>query len=538
MPALERILEDVMLREVHKDFRLWLTTMPTPSFPVLVLQSGVKVTKEPPQGLKANLRDSFLLEVNDDLWESVTRNGTAWRRLLFSMSFFHAVIQERRKFGALGWNIPYEWNQSDFSAAVKSLATYVSSYAQIPWGALRYLVGVINYGGRVTDFLDARCEQTLLQKFFDPTVIEGGCQHNFTNDGVYCIPNDIENLRSVTDYLANLPPYEAPELFGLHNNADITFNRNASRRQLETLLSVQPRAAGAGGSTDAKVFELSAEFLSRLPEPIDKAKAHADTYRLTADGTMTSLGTVVGQEIDVFNMINQRTKDSLVALQRAIRGEVVMDGVIEATYKAFLLGRVPASWHTGSYLSRKPLASWMEDTIARIEFLRDWNDNGVPTSFWLSGFFFPQGFLTGVLQTHSRSHKLPIDTIKFRTHVTQFATPDQISGDIPEDGVFVHGMYVEGARWNADAGALAESLPGELYTPMPVVWLQPVVAAEAPEVATTYSCPVYKTSSRAGALSTTGLSTNFVLPLDLPSGAVDPSHWILRGVALLCMLDD
>jgi dynein heavy chain len=536
MPSLERKLEEIMLKDVHKDFRLWLTTMPTPSFPVLVLQSGIKVTKEPPRGLKANLKDSFLQEVTPELWASC-QNATPWKRLLFSMSFFHAVIQERRKFGPLGWNIAYEWNQSDYSASIKSLFTYLSDYDTVQWKALKYMIGVINYGGRVTDFLDSRSLQTVLEKFFHPDALEG--KYDITADGVYHIPAEVNDLDGVKKFLDNLPPYETPELFGLHANADITFNRNSSRRQLESILSVQPRtAAGAGLTPDQKVFQMADDMAKRLPAAIDKEAAHEDTYRITDDGTMVSLGTVVGQEIDVFNAIRKKLANSLSLLKRAIHGEVVMDAVLEAMYNAFLVFKVPESWHAGSYLSRKPLASWFEDTVQRIDFLRDWNDNGPPMSFWLPGFFFPQGFLTGVLQTHSRSCNMPIDDIDFRTHIMHMETADQVD-DPPETGVYIHGLFMEGARFNRDTNAVDESLKGELFTSIPVVWLEPVSRAEvAVKSERTYVCPLYKTIARAGALSTTGLSTNFVRSLDLNAGSKTPSHWVQRGVALLCMLDD
>jgi dynein heavy chain, axonemal len=537
MPSLERLLEDLMLKDVHKDFRLWLTTMPTAFFPVLVLQSGIKVVKEPPKGLKANIRDSFLLAVNPELWESCPQNANNWKRLLTSLSYFHAIIQERRKFGPLGWNIAYEWNQSDFSASIKSLFTFLSDYEGVPWVALKYMTGVINYGGRVTDFLDSRCLQTILRKFFDPVVTQAG-QFNVTADGVYCIPADASGIETVKDYLSNLPPFENPELFGLHSNADITYNRNQSRKQLATILSVQPRSKTGGGmSTDEKVFNIAVEFESRLPADIDKSKGHEDTYRITESGTMISLGTVASQEIDVFNAINNKLKSTLRELQRGIKGEVVMSAQLESMYNAFILGQVPQLWHEGGYLSLKPLASWFEDTLARIEFLRDWNDNGIPTSFWIAGFFFPQGFLTGVLQTHSRNLKIPIDDIKFRTNLTHYQGVDQVE-DPPETGVYVHGLFMEGARFNRDTMAIDESMKGELYTKVPVIWLEPVTRSVVTVKPDTYSCPVYKTSSRAGALSTTGLSTNFVLSLDVDAGAKPPDHWILRGVALLCMLDD
>lgn len=85
--------------------------MPTNKFPVPVLQSGIKLTNEPPKGLKANLLRTFT-DVKESDYESTT-NKPEFKKLFFSLAFFHAVILERRKFGAIGWNIPYEWMNSD-----------------------------------------------------------------------------------------------------------------------------------------------------------------------------------------------------------------------------------------------------------------------------------------------------------------------------------------------------------------------------------------------------------------------------------------
>jgi hypothetical protein len=89
--------------QVHRDFRLWLTAMPTPAFPVAVLQNGVKMTLEPPKGLRSNLIRQF--SRLDDAYLTNCDKPDAWRKLLFGMCLFHAVVQDRRKFGALGWNI-------------------------------------------------------------------------------------------------------------------------------------------------------------------------------------------------------------------------------------------------------------------------------------------------------------------------------------------------------------------------------------------------------------------------------------------------
>ena len=142
--------------------------------------------------------------------------------------------------------------------------------------------------------------------------------------------------------------------------------------------------------------------------------------------------------------------------------------------------------------------------------------------------------MTGVLQTHARKHGVAIDSLKFAFQVTQLQEPKQVVA-APEDGVYIHGLWLEGALWSN--GCLTESSPDVMYSPMPVLHMTP--AKESAPTDNEYDCPVYKTSARAGVLSTTGQSTNFVMSVDLPiREGTDRDHWILQGVALLCMLND
>lgn len=90
---------------------------------------------------------------------------------------------------------------------------------------------------------------------------------------------------------------------------------------------------------------------------------------------------------------------------------------LDRMYLAMINNQVPDLWTKVAYPSLKPLANWMIDLHQRIAFLNEWNDNGVPNSFWLSGFFFPQGFMTGVLQNHARKYRIPIDSLKFKFEV-------------------------------------------------------------------------------------------------------------------------
>ena len=105
MPVLEAMCEEMDPSTINPEFRLWLTSKPSPAFPLTILQNGVKMTKEPPKGLRANLRSMYIKHTDSDI--ACTSKPVEFSRLLFSLSFFHAVMLERKRFGPLGWNIPY-----------------------------------------------------------------------------------------------------------------------------------------------------------------------------------------------------------------------------------------------------------------------------------------------------------------------------------------------------------------------------------------------------------------------------------------------
>ncbi|VUZ49158.1 unnamed protein product, partial [Hymenolepis diminuta] len=166
MPSLERLVEQIDKAHVHKDFRLWLTSLPSPSFPIYILQNGSKLTIEPPKGIKANLLRMYL-SISDKQLESVTNRNSDFKSLLLALSFFHAICTERRKFGPLGFNIPYEFTTGDFKICMDQLVMFLNEYADIPYKILQYTAGEINYGGRVTDDWDRRCLMNILSDFYN-----------------------------------------------------------------------------------------------------------------------------------------------------------------------------------------------------------------------------------------------------------------------------------------------------------------------------------------------------------------------------------
>ena len=167
MSELERIVEDLN-ENMHKDFRLWLTSMPTPNFPISVLQNGIKMTMEPPQTLYSNLLRSYNNITPEELNDCKKPNE--FKKLLFGFCFFHSIIQNRRKFGPIGWNISYEFTNEDLTVCKKQLKMLLDEYAVVPYKVLNYLGAEINYGGRVTDDKDVRLITTILKTYMNADV--------------------------------------------------------------------------------------------------------------------------------------------------------------------------------------------------------------------------------------------------------------------------------------------------------------------------------------------------------------------------------
>ncbi|RKO89719.1 dynein heavy chain and region D6 of dynein motor-domain-containing protein [Blyttiomyces helicus] len=569
---------------VDPNFRLFLSSMPSKAFPIAVLQEGVKVTNEPPKGLRANLARSFA-DVPRELFDDAPPQGFKFKKLLFGVCFFNAVIHERKKFGPLGWNILYDWSNSDLDVSITILKNMLSEYNSIPWDALSYLTGEITFGGRVTDDWDRRALKSILARFYCPAILEDS--YRLSPSGIYFAPPD-GDLTSFRAYIESLPYTEEPSVFGMHENANISYQLQETRRLIRAVLDVQPRlmSSGGGKSSEETVTGIAATILEDWPVPLlldigdgggSKRPASAKGIDWNAKGggeetsgpspilielfkkddagrMCNSLSTVLAQEAVRFNKLNILVKASLENLMKAVKGLVVMSSELELVFKSLLNNEVPEDWAHHAYPSLKPLGSWVQDFHKRMQFLVSWSELGQPDSFWLPGFFYPQGFLTGVLQNHARKYNIPIDTLSFAYKVSDYeegdpraavTSPGLIAGSNGSsetgsrsqapadsnaasgqdggfaseyDGVLVRGLFIEGARWDREKRLLQDSFPMEMFSAMPLIRFVP-------------------TQMPQSTLSTTGQSTNFVVSLNIPSDR-PLDYWISKGVALLAIQQD
>ncbi|XP_034231069.1 dynein heavy chain 2, axonemal [Thrips palmi] len=522
MPSLDKMIENLQSQNVHPRFRLWLSSSPTPDFPIPILQAGLKMTTEPPKGLRANLKR--LYHAMTDASFTACTNAVKYKKLLFALCFFHSILIERKKFQQLGWNIIYSFNDSDFEVSGNLLTLYLDEYEETPWDALKYLIAGVCYGGHVTDDWDRRLLHTYISQFFSDDTLDVA-YFRLSSLSAYYVPRD-GSLASYRDYITLLPAVDLPQAFGQHPNADITALISETRILTETLSSIQSSASSGkeGEKKEDRVSQLAADVLVRIPEPIDYMR----TENLIG-ASKTPLDVILLQEITRYNSLLVVIIDSLRELQKAIRGEVVMSSQLEEILDCIYEGRVPSSW-LRAYSSMMPLGSWTRDLILRVEHFSHWAETThPPVLFWLAAFTFPTGFLTAVLQTSARSLTVSIDTLCWEFTVLQMEENIIVAG--PHEGVYIRSMFLEGAGWDRKTSSLVEPSPMQLIVNMPVVHFKPVETSKK-KTRGLYSCPCYYIPQRCG---TQGKEA-YIVTVDLKSGAETADHWIKRATALLLSL--
>jgi dynein heavy chain len=311
---------------------------------------------------------------------------------------------------------------------------------------------------------------------------------------------------------------------------------------------------------NANLIRHAAQLLSALP-PQFAVEAAAAKY--PPGDYHNCMNAVLVLELERFNKLLARVRGSLRDVVRALKGEAVMTPLLDRLTEDLRSSVTPSHWLTVSYPCLKPLGGYVADLHDRIAYFAGWIERGVPTLCWLGGLFFPQSYITGVLQNFARQSGVTVDKVTWRTQVMP-AEPVAL----PVVGCYLSRLVIEGCRWSNENGFLTESLPKVLLEMFPAVHLFPVAAAKAlggssksqslnssffyeddcgdemgdndlGDNGEVYSCPLYRTQARRGVLLTTGHSSNFLMNIELPiPGRTSSSTWRKAGVALFATSSD
>uniref|UniRef100_G1PVX8 Dynein axonemal heavy chain 9 n=2 Tax=Myotis lucifugus TaxID=59463 RepID=G1PVX8_MYOLU len=519
LSTLEKKLEELSASS-HPEFRVFISAEPAPSpeghvIPQGILENSIKITNEPPTGMHANLHKA-LDNFTQDTLETCSREAE-FKSILFALCYFHAVVAERRKFGPQGWNRSYPFNTGDLTISVHVLYNFLEANAKVPYDDLRYLFGEIMYGGHITDDWDRRLCRTYLEEFIKPEMLEG----ELTLAPGFPLPGNMD-YNGYHEYIdAELPP-ESPYLYGLHPNAEIGFLTQTSEKLFRTVLELQPRDShvgdGAAATREEKVKALLEEILERVTDEFNIPELMARVEE------RTPYIVVALQECERMNTLTREVRRSLRELHLGLKGELTMTSDMENLENNLYLDTVPESWARRAYPSTAGLAVWFLDLLSRIKELEAWvGDFAMPSTVWLTGFFNPQSFLTAIMQSMARKNEWPLDQMALQCDVTKKNREDFRSP--PREGAYVHGLFMEGARWDAQAGVITEAKLKDLTPPMPVMFIK-AIPADKQDCRSVYACPVYKTCQRG---------PTYIWTFNLKTKE-NPSKWVLAGVALLLQI--
>ncbi|CAL8088373.1 unnamed protein product [Calicophoron daubneyi] len=518
LPTLEKKMEEYA-ESGHLNYRLFISAEPASSpeyhiIPQGILENAIKITNEPPTGMFANLHKA-LNNFSQDTLEMCAKENE-FKTVLFCLCYFHAVVCERRKFGPQGWNRIYPFNVGDLTISVNVLYNYLEANSKVPWEDLRYLFGDIMYGGHITDDWDRRLCKAYLEEYLVPESLDGD---HLLAPG-FRVPQNTD-YNGYHQYIDEFLPPESPYLYGLHPNAEMEFLTNTSEKLFRTVFEMQPRASGAGGEGGAtreeKVQATLDEIMEKLPEEFNMPELQGKV----PPEERTPYVVVAFQECERMNMLIKEMRRSLKELALGLKGELTTTTEMEALSSSLVLDNIPENWAKRAYPSLYPLGTWYADMLCRVKELESWtNDFSLPNSVWLGGLFNPQSFLTAIMQQTARKNEWPLDRMVLQCDVTK-KTKDEMSSP-PREGAYIHGLFMEGARWDTQTGMIAESRMKELTPNMPVIFLK-AIPVDRQDLRNTYTCPVYKTKTRG---------PTYVWTFNMKTKEKQ-TRWILGGVALL-----
>ena len=197
---------------------------------------------------------------------------------------------------------------------------------------------------------------------------------------------------------------------------------------------------------------------------------------------------------------------------------------MEVLGNSLFFDNVPEVWASRAYPSLNKLGTWFVDLLARVKELENWvSDFQMPAAIWLAGFFNPQSFLTAIMQSMARKNEWPLDKMCLQCDVTKKNREDFASA--PREGAYIHGLFMEGARWDTQTGVIQDARLKELTPTTPVIFIR-AIPVDKQETKNIYPCPVYKTRQRGH---------TYVWTFNLKTKE-KASKWVIAGVAILLQI--
>jgi len=582
MQTLDTLLKNIDIT-IHEDMRIWLSCAPSDDFPIGLLHQSLKITNEPPKGIKAGMIKTFSSVVSQDMLDKY--EFREWKSLVFTLSFLHSIVLERKKYGPLGWCVPYDFNNSDIEASIIFVDKQFEKGLQIDdkmlpakminFKTLVNVVSVILYGGRIIDRKDGELFKVIIESYLEDSFFTRLNNLTYYPTGkdtkkgtvVYSCPDGTETtqINQFVNHISNFTDIDPPQVFGLHGSADLTYRIREFGELISVIADTQPKESGGGGgeSKDVVVKKLVNSMLGGLPDEFQEKE-----YRIKIDnlqwftlgkGLAVPLHNVLLQETMAIQNIIVLVKSSLTKSRDALDGKLMMTEDIVMAIDYLYEGKPPNAWvfdANGGEISwiSSTVGSWFIGLKIRAEKIREWlnSDQNKRPAFLLPGFLNPQGFFAAfkqecfkVIKNQPKSlnvsldmininflpDKSEVDPIKFSQNTKVFKSTDPNKPLDKSICMVLYGLYLEGAIWSGNLADDPDSNSRNTVVIFPAMGCIGYAEEKTAQTTQTYKCPTYKYGKRT--------DKYFILeiPLKITGNDQNQGFWQKRGVALLCNKD-
>lgn len=548
---LEKKLDEYAAEGSHDKFRIFLTSDPSRTIPIGILSRCIKITNEPPSGLKANLKRAWCFFTKDE----VEQMDSKTKSILFGLCYFHSIMMERKTFGPMGFNMKYPFSIGDLRDSAKCLQNYMdnSTGGKIPWEDLRYIFGEIMYGGHIVNDYDRLVAQEYLNFYMKEELLDETEMYPFSQDncsgtggnakrrlggagsggggggigsGSSETPSFLSPIPTSFDkyvhHIDTAMTEDTPIAFGLHPNAEIGFRTQQSNSLFRALMGLQPKTNGSCvGNSSSSSSSSSISNPQKIAEVVSNdildrfGDKHFDTEELMRSfDEQGPYQNVLVQEMEIMNSLLTEIRRSIKELQLGFAGELTMSETMEELMTCLYLDKVPTTWLF--WPSVRPLGSWIGNVSDRLAQLEEWGDaqGELPKVTWISGLASPNSFLEAIRQVQAQRQGIPLNELSLHFEVAKS------TDEAPREGAFIGGLYLEGARLD-DKNMLASSKPKEMYVKLPTLLVKAVAGRMRGGV---YHAPLYLNKERGA---------GFVCEIQLPTKD-PPARWCTAGVAAIC----
>lgn len=251
----------------NSEFRLFLSAEPSTGIPIGILDRSIKLTNEPPAGLKANMKRAWTYFTKEEIEDKDPKI----KSILFALCFFHSTLIERRRFGPKGWNMSYPFNTGDLRDSYLVMNRYMEQNqgGKVPFNDLIYIFGEIMYGGHIVDDWDRRlCNSYLFNTMHEQLFDELELFPYIEGKGIsFKVPGQ-NPYEKYIEHIETSLKQETPLAYGLHPNAEIGFRTDQCKSLFNTLLELMPKETSRDEkSSDIKSSnELASDLIKQLLE--------------------------------------------------------------------------------------------------------------------------------------------------------------------------------------------------------------------------------------------------------------------------------